>query len=178
MVYGYGGASESLAALDRGEIDMYSAESPAATREASFIRIQQTFPAWLTTTPKFVTPVLSVRTSAPPAWFEAWDYKAPPNIMDVVPATDLQKDAYRLAFKVREAVDPLSLPPGVPDDIYQTLKRATREATEDPGYKAAMLQRGFEGGYRTPEELDEGLTGLENAPKEVVDIVRRMYTGK
>lgn len=177
MVYGYGGSNELLAAMDRKEVDMYNTDAPGETKEASFVRIQQAFPEWLTRSPKFVTPVLSTRTSAPQAWYDPFDYKAPPNILDVVDATKVQKDAYKLAYQVREAVDPLSLPPNVPDDVYQTLKQATKEAAEDPEFKAAMARRGFDGGFRSPEELDAGLKAMETAPKELIDIVRKMYTG-
>jgi hypothetical protein len=178
VVYGYGGTNEVLAALDRKEIDMYATDGPAATKQASFIRIQQGFPEWLTQNPKYVTPILSTRTKAPEAWFGHFDFKAPPHILEAVESNQLQKDAYMLAHKVREGVDPLALPPNTPADIYQTMRDAMKQAAEDPGFREAMEQRGFVGGYRTPEELDEGLTALGKAPKEVVDVVRRMYTGK
>jgi tripartite-type tricarboxylate transporter receptor subunit TctC len=178
VVYGYGGGSEVLAAVDRKELDLYATDQPAPTREASFIRMQENFPEWLQQEPKFVTPVLSTRAKGPQAWFDPFGYTAPPTVLEAVESTQAQKDAYRLAFQVREGVDPVSLPPGVPDDVRETLKQAVRDAAEDPGFKAAMEQRGFRGGYRTPEEQDEGLTGLQKAPKEVVDIVRRMYLGK
>jgi tripartite-type tricarboxylate transporter receptor subunit TctC len=178
VVYGYGGTNEVLAALDRKEIDMYATDGPAATKQASFIRIQQGFPEWLTQNPKYVTPILSTRTKAPEAWFGHFDFKAPPHILEAVESNQLQKDAYTLAHKVREGVDPLALPPNTPADIYQTMRDAMKQAAEDPGFREAMEQRGFVGGYRSPEELDEGLTALGRAPKEVVDVVRRMYTGK
>jgi tripartite-type tricarboxylate transporter receptor subunit TctC len=95
-----------------------------------------------------------------------------------VQASQAQKDGYRLAFQVREAFDPLSLPKGVPADVYQTLRDAMKQAAEDPGYKAAMLQRGFEGGYRTPEDMDQGLKALQGASPETLSVVKRMYTGK
>ena len=177
VVYGYGGTNEVMAALDRKEIDMYATDGPAATKEASFTRIQQSFPEWLTANPKFFTPVLSTRTQAPQAWFDHFGFKAAPYILDVVESNQNQKDAYRLAYQVRDGVDPLSLPPGVPEDIYETLRQATQDTAEDPGFKAAMEQRGFVGGYRSPAELDAGLTELGKAPKDVVAVVRRMYTG-
>jgi tripartite-type tricarboxylate transporter receptor subunit TctC len=178
MVYGYGGSNELLAAMDRREVDLYNTDAPAETKDASFTRIQQAFPEWLTSNPKYVTPVVSTRVSAPQAWFEPFGWTAPPNILDVVQATQAQKDGYKLAFQVREAFDPLSLPQGVPPDIYQTLKDAMKQAAEDPGYKAAMTQRGFEGGYRSPEDMDQGLNGLQGAPPETLSVVKRMYTGK
>jgi tripartite-type tricarboxylate transporter receptor subunit TctC len=178
MVYGYGGSNELLAAMDRKEVDVYNTDAPAETREASFTRIQQAFPEWLKTNPRFVSPVLSTRVSAPQAWFEPFGWQVPPNILDTVQASQAQKDGYKLAFQVREAFDPLSLPKGVPADVYQTLKDAMKQAAEDPGYKAAMLQRGFEGGYRTPEDMDQGLKALQGASPETLSVVKRMYTGK
>lgn len=178
MVYGYGGSNELLSAIDRHEVDLYNTDAPAETKEASFIRIQQAYPEWLTSNPKYVTPVMSTRVSAPQAWFDPFGWQAPPNIMDVVSATPDQKAAYNLAFAVREAFDPLSLPKGVPDDIYQTLEQAMRQAAEDPEFKAAMTQRGFTGGYRSPEDMDAGLKGLESASPETLAVVKRMYTGQ
>jgi hypothetical protein len=178
MVYGYGGSNELLSAIDRGEVDLYNTDAPAETAEASFVRIQQAYPEWLKGDPKFVTPILSTRVSAPQAWFDPFGWKAPPNLMEVVQATQAQKDGYSLAFKVREAFDPISVAKGTPDDIYQTLRDATKQAAEDPGFKAAMAKRGFEGGYRSPEDMDEGLKALQGAPPETLAVVRRMYTGK
>jgi tripartite-type tricarboxylate transporter receptor subunit TctC len=178
MVYGYGGSNELLSAIDRGEVDLYNTDAPAETPEASFTRIQQAYPEWLKSNPKLVTPILSTRVSAPQAWFDPFGWKAPPNIMEVVQASQPQKDGYNLAFKVREAFDPISAPKGTPDDIYQTLKDATRQAAEDPGFKAAMAKRGFEGGYRTPDDMDDGLKALQGASPETLAVVRRMYTGK
>jgi tripartite-type tricarboxylate transporter receptor subunit TctC len=178
MVYGYGGSNELLSAIDRGEVELYNTDAPAETAEASFTRIQQAYPEWLKSEPKFVTPILSTRVSAPQAWFDPFGWKAPPNIMDVVQATQAQKDGYSLAYKVREAFDPISVPKGTPPDIFQTLKDATRQAAEDPAFKAAMAKRGFEGGYRSPEDMDEGLKALQGATPETLSVVRRMYTGK
>jgi tripartite-type tricarboxylate transporter receptor subunit TctC len=178
MVYGYGGSNELLSAMDRGEVDLYNTDAPADTKDASFVRIQQAYPEWLKASPPFVTPILSTRTSAPQAWFDPFGWKAPPNLMEVVQASQAQKDGYTLAFKVREAFDPISAPKGTPDDIYQTLKEATRQAAEDPEYKKGMAQRGFDGGYRSPEDMDEGLKALQGAPPETLAVVRRMYTGE
>jgi tripartite-type tricarboxylate transporter receptor subunit TctC len=178
MVYGYGGSNELLAAMDRREVDLYNTDAPAPTKEASFARIQQAFPEWLTSSPKYVTPVMSTRVSAPQGWFEPFGWNAPPNILDAVQATQAQRDGYKLAFQVREAFDPLSLPKGVPPDVYQTLKDAMRQAAEDPGYKAAMTQRGFEGGYRSPEDMDQNLNALQSATPDTLAVVKRMYTGK
>jgi tripartite-type tricarboxylate transporter receptor subunit TctC len=178
IVYGYGGSNEVLAALDRGEIDLFSGDEFAATEEASFTGVRRAFPNWLTSSPKFVTPVLSVRSTPPQTWFEPFGFTAPPNILDVVEATPLQKDAFRVAVQLREAMDPLSLPPGTPEDVYQTLRQALKATAEAPEFKAAMTQRGFSPGYRSPEDQDAGLGAVQKAPKEAVDIVRRMYTGK
>lgn len=177
MVYGYGGSNEVMAAIDRKEIDLQSSDDFAETPEASMPRAQIAFPEWLTGSPKFLTPVLATRNRIPQAWMDPWGYKSPPLVTEAVESTQLQKDAYTLAFAVREAVDPLSLPPGVPDDVYQALKQAMMAVCADPGFVSAMKERGFDGGYRSPEELDTNLTKLRDAPKETVDIVRRMYAG-
>ncbi len=92
-------------------------------------------------------------------------------------AGDNPAAAERTVRRVREAVDQLALPPGVPDDIYQTLKQAMIDTTKDPGFVSAMKERGFDGGYRSPEELDATLNRLRDAPPELVDILRRMYNG-
>lgn len=178
VVYGYGGTNELLAAMDRQEIDLYNTDGPAETPEASYTRIQQGFPNWLTQSPKFVTPVLSSRTNAPQAWLDPIGWQVPPNILDVVETSPVQKEAYKLAFQVKEAMDPLSVPPGTPDDVYQALKTAMKAAAEAPETRAAMVQRGFPGGYRSPEEMKQGVSALEKASPEQLAIVRRMYTGK
>src|SRR4029079_15622150 len=111
-------------------------------------------------------------------WARPSGWKPPPQILDPIPATPVQKDAYKLAFAVREAVDPLSLPPGVPDDIFQALQQAMIATCKDPEYVKAMKDRSFDGGYRAPEELQATLGKLADSPQEVVDILRRMYIGQ
>src|SRR3954454_19594636 len=100
--------------------------------EASLPRSKQAFPEWFTTNPKYISPLLATRTPIPQAWATPFGWTSPPQILDAVQSTDLQKDAYKLAFAVREAVDPLSLPPGVPDDVFKALQQAMIETCNDP----------------------------------------------
>jgi tripartite-type tricarboxylate transporter receptor subunit TctC len=178
VVYGYGGTNELLAALDRQEVDLINSDPPAETVEASFPRIQKAFPEWLTREPKVITPILATRRPVPQAWLDPWGWKTPPTLLDVVQATDVQKQAYRLGYAVRDAVDPLSLPPGVPDDIYQTLKQAMAQTGSDAEYLAAMKGRGFDGGYRSPDDIEVTLNQLRDAQPETIAILRRMYIGQ
>jgi tripartite-type tricarboxylate transporter receptor subunit TctC len=177
VVYGYGGSNELLAAMDRKEVDLMAVDDLAEDVEASLPRSKQAFPEWFTTNPKYITPLLATRTPIPQAWATPFGWTTPPQILDAVQATDLQKDAYKLAFAVREAVDPLSLPPGVPDDVFKALQQAMIETCNDPEFKKAMKDRSFDGGYRSPEEIQTTLDKLAESPKEVVDILRRMYIG-
>jgi tripartite-type tricarboxylate transporter receptor subunit TctC len=178
VVYGYGGSNELLAAIDRKEVDLMAVDDLAEDPEASLPRSKQAFPEWFTTNPKYITPVLATRSAIPQAWATPFGWTTPPQILDAIPATQVQKDAYNLAFAVREAVDPLSLPPGVPDDIFQALQQAMIATCKDPEFVKAMKDRSFEGGYRAPEELQATLSKLADSPQEVVDILRRMYIGQ
>jgi tripartite-type tricarboxylate transporter receptor subunit TctC len=177
VVYGYGGSNELLAAVDRKEVDLASVDDLNENPEAAMPRSRQAFPEWFTTNPKYITPILATRSPIPQAWATPFGWTTPPQILDVVPATELQKDAYKLAFAVREAVDPLSLPPGVPDDVFAALQKAMVDTCNDPEFKKAMKDRTFDGGYRSPEEIQTTLEKLASSPKEVVDILRRMYIG-
>ncbi|MFN0070569.1 MAG: hypothetical protein ACKVVP_03640 [Chloroflexota bacterium] len=178
MVYGYGGSNELLAAMDRKEVDLMAVDDLAETTEASLPRSTKAFPEWFTTTPKYITPLLATRTAIPQAWATPFGWTSPPQILDVVDSTPLQKDAYKLAYAVREAVDPLSLPQGVPDDIYRAMQQAMIETCKDPEFVKAMKDRGFDGGYRAPEEIGETLNRLAASPPEVVEILRKMYIGQ
>src|SRR5215204_1177956 len=177
VVYGYGGSNELLAAMDRKEVDLMAVDDLAEDVEASLPRSKQAFPEWFTTNPKYISPLLATRTPIPQAWATPFGWTSPPQILDAVQATDLQKDAYKLAFAVREAVDPLSLPPGVPDDVFRALQQAMIDTCNDPDFKKAMKDRSFDGGYRSPEEIQTTLDKLAESPKEVVEILRRMYIG-
>ena len=177
VVYGYGGSNELLAAIDRKEVDLMAVDDLAEDPEASLPRSKQAFPEWFTTNPKYITPVLATRTAIPQAWATPFGWTSPPQILDAVQSTPLQKDAYKLAFAVREAVDPLSLPPGVPDDVYAALQKAMIDTCNDPEYKKAMKDRTFDGGYRSPEEIHTTLNKLAESPPEVVEILRKMYIG-
>jgi tripartite-type tricarboxylate transporter receptor subunit TctC len=177
VVYGYGGSNELLAAMDRKEVDLMAVDDLAEDVEASLPRSKQAFPEWFTTNPKYITPLLATRTPIPQAWATPFGWTTPPQILDAVQSTELQKDAYKLAFAVREAVDPLSLPPGVPDDVFKALQQAMIDTCNDPEFKKAMKDRSFDGGYRSPEEIQTTLDRLAESPKEVVDILRRMYIG-
>jgi hypothetical protein len=177
VVYGYGGSNELLAAIDRKEVDLMAVDDLAEDPEASLPRSKQAFPEWFTTNPKYITPVLATRTAIPQAWATPFGWTSPPQILDAVQSTALQKDAYKLAFAVREAVDPLSLPPGVSDDVYQALQQAMIATCNDPEYKKAMKDRTFDGGFRSPEEIQTTLNKLAESPPEVVEILRKMYIG-
>jgi tripartite-type tricarboxylate transporter receptor subunit TctC len=176
-VYGYGGSNEVLAAQDRKEIDMTGVDPPAETMEASFPRIRKAFPEWLSGDNKFITPVLALRDPVPQAWMDPFGYKTPPHILDAVTATDVQKDAYRLAFAVRAAGDPVAVAEGTPAHLVAALSKALQETGTDPQFIAAMSQRGFDGGYTTPSQFNDGFSKMKSASQDQLALLRSMYLG-
>jgi tripartite-type tricarboxylate transporter receptor subunit TctC len=176
-VYGYGGSNEVLAAQDRKEIDMSGVDPPAETVEASFPRIRKAFPEWLSGDSKFITPVLALRDPVPQVWLDPFNFKTPPHILDAVAATDVQKDAYRLAFVVRAAGDPVAVPQGVPAYIVDALSKALQETGTDPEFIAAMTQRGFDGGYTTPTQFNDGFAKMQAASPDQLALLKSMYMG-
>lgn len=175
VIYGHGGSNEMLAAVDRREIDTFAVDDPAETVEASLPRIQKAFPEWLSVQPRALTPVLALREEVPQSWLAPFGWKSPPHILNALESSAAQKDAYRMAYAVREAVDPLVLPPATASGIYETLRQAMVRVTQDPEYLAAMKQRGFDGGYRSPEELKDTLNKVRTASPEVIQILRKLY---
>jgi tripartite-type tricarboxylate transporter receptor subunit TctC len=177
VVYGYGGSNEVLAAQDRKEIDMSGTDPPAETMEASFPRVRKAFPEWLSGEQKFITPVLALRDPVPQAWLDPFGFKTPPHILDAVDATDVQKDAYRLAFAVRAAGDPVAVPEGVPAHIVAALSKALEDTGNDPEFIQAMTQRGFDGGYTTPAQFNDGFAKMKAATPDQLTLLHSMYLG-
>ena len=154
MVYGYGGSSELLAAMDRGELDIgpcdranTTALFPEWIEESRCVPLWRIGPADPNEDPSYVDWITNVMGR-----------DIPPHLFDLIEVTQGQKDVFSLIETVNDQLSrTFALPPGVPEDI-QTVWRASFKATiEDPEFVQAAELLGRPVLYGSPEQMDASL---------------------
>lgn len=58
------------------------------------------------------------------------------------------------------------------------LSKALQETGQDPEFIQAMSVRGFDGGYTTPQQFDDGFAKMKPATPNQLALMRSMYLGK
>lgn len=145
MVYGYGGTSEIMAAFDRGETDSID----RCTEE----HVPRLFPKWIDS--KILAPIFWWEREPSKDWLGKLGVIKVPYIFDVVKAEREQRSAFELAVRFNTFSRTFVAPPGVPDNVYATWKKAFEATTKDPGFIKAAEAAGLEVGLGTADDFNE-----------------------
>lgn len=153
MIYGYAGLADVELAFEQGEIDAFS--SGAATLFARTDEIRDE-----------INLLFSLGTN------QQVEDEGVPNILDVGPDLGLsQEDMDFMNFLVlaRAHVHMLALPPGADPARYEALQSAIETILTDPDVMEQVEAIGNIPGYTTPEQIEDTIVQIVEAPQEAVD---------
>jgi len=170
-VYGYGGGSEVLSAFNRGELDL-------TTRASELAVIKRSFPEWIEKRPAFLTPIVRWRGLLNKELLDAGGWKQPPDIFEIAKSTEPQKAALDAWLELGTGSKVFTLPPGVPNDVYQALKKAFEATVTDPAFMKDAAARGADVALLKSENLMASVKRVTDASAEVRQILKKLYTGK
>ncbi len=170
-VYGYGGGSEVMGAFNRGELDL-------TTRASELAVIKRSFPEWIEKRPAFLTPIVRWRGLLNKELLDAGGWKQPPDIFEIAKSTEPQKAALDAWLELGTGSKVFTLPPGVPNDVYQALKKAFEATVTDPAFMKDAAARGADVALLKSENLMASVKRVTDASAEVRQILKKLYTGK
>jgi len=163
-VYGYGGTSEIVAAVDRGELDGASSGLEAA---------MELYPEWAAE--QYIVPLFwwGASPEEDPLTMDIYNQlgvSVPPNIFDLVSANETQRAVFDLTFATNTVLSrTFVLPPGTPDDVVEAWRSALAQVMEDQEFVEAANLAGYQVGFGEPEALREhlleGLAQIEADPE-------------
>lgn len=165
VIYGYGGTSEILAAVDRGELD-------GSTR-CNFNFIEPLFPDWIAN--DTVVPVYWWRSPISTEWLDAVGAPAPPYLFDVAPASAEQQAAFEFGDTAESMTRMFTMAPGVPDDVVAVWRDAFKQTLDDPRFLELAAAASLEIGYGDPNLLLDQLEGARNFTDEGKNLLKNLY---
>jgi hypothetical protein len=143
VVTGYGGTAEIQAAVDRGELD--------GTPACDFPLVQGLFPEWIEN--DFIVPVYWWDHEISQEWLDALGATQPPNIFDIVDATQEEQDAFALGEAAEDFIRMFILSDDTPDEIVQAWRTAFKATVESPEFREKAAVAGLDAGYGNPDDL-------------------------
>ena len=161
LVVGYLGASQSLMAVERGEVEGYPA--------IFWSTLKVTKAQWLENK--------SIRLIAQMALKKHPELPDVPLIFDYID-TEQNKQIAELLFAPQVGGRPFIAPPGVPAERLKALQTAFGASLKDPEFLAEAERRKLEIQYVSGDELYEIVKRAYETPADVVARVRRIYDGK
>jgi tripartite-type tricarboxylate transporter receptor subunit TctC len=96
-----------------------------------------------------------------------------PSIFDYA-KTDDQRQLMRFVLASTEFGRPYALPPDVPGDRVETMRRAFAEAVRDPALVAEAARIKMDMTYRPPDHLERVLAGLYETPPALIATVKKL----
>jgi tripartite-type tricarboxylate transporter receptor subunit TctC len=154
MVYGYGGSSELMAALDRGELDIGPCDrANASALFPEWVEENRCIPLWR------VGPMDANDDPDYVDWITNYlGREIPPHLFDLIDVTPGQRDVFALIETVNDQLSrTYALPPEVPDDIVEAWRASFKATIEDPEFVQAAELLGRRVLYGSPEQMDAGL---------------------
>lgn len=167
-VYGYGGTSEIMAAVDRGELD--------GTTRGDANTVLKLFPEWVAK--KYLTPILKWRGPMPEDWLSRNGWKQPPDVFDVIKASVNQKEALTTALDLTVGSKVFALPPDAPNEIYVALKKAFEDTVKDPDFNAAATKRRYDVGFQSADDFMAINRRALQASPDIKALLKKLFTGK
>ena len=155
VVQGYSGAPEAMLAIERGEVEGVCNSLAQFRSHADLIRDGK-------------LRILLHVEEAPIAEFPDL-----PSAFEFA-KTNEQKQFLRFVFSSAEFGRPYVLPPDVPPERVQILRRAMADALKDPELIAEAHKGNLDMTYRSPEELTALIDKLQQTPQPMIDEVKRL----
>ena len=165
VIFGYGGTSEVLAAVDRGELD--------GTTRCDFNYIEPLFPEWIEN--NTVVPVFWWRNPMSQEWLSALDSPEPPFLFDIAGASAEQQAAFEFADTAEAMTRMFTMAPGVPDDITAVWRKAFQDTLNDPKFIELMEAASLKIRYGDPAVLLDKLDDAKNFTDEGKSLLKFLY---
>ena len=174
IVYGYGGSSDIMAAMDRGELD--------ATGRASPRNVAQLFPEWIED--QSLIPVFRWGDPATQEQIEflksmgvQQEWSEIPHIFEITNAAVGMQNAFQAAYDVISASRGYVLPPGTPEEIVMVWEETIKAAAQDPDFIQHAAVAGYaesDWGYVAPEKVNELLRIADRLSPEERSVFSRL----
>ncbi len=161
VVVGYQGASQSLMAVERGEVEGYPA--------VFWSTLKVTRAQWLENK--------SIKLIAQMALAKHPELPDVPLIFDYIDTAE-NKQIAELLFAPQVGGRPFITPPGVPAERLKALQDAFLASLKDPDFLAEASKRKLEVQYASGAEIRAVVERAFKAPADVVARVRSIYDGK
>ena len=165
VVTGYGGTSEIQAALDRGELD--------GTPACDFSLVQGLFPEWIEN--DTIVPLYWWDIPISQEWLDALGATQPPNIFEIVEASQEQQDAFKLGEAAEDFIRMFILSDDTPDEVVQAWRTAFRAVVASPDFIEAAAVAGLDAGYGNPDDLAPLLERGRAFGTEGREFIRYLY---
>lgn len=169
-VYGYGGASEVMAAFDRGEIN-------GMTRCSSH-HVDPRYPEWIE---QQRLALLFWWHEEPPAdYVQRVGFSAPIHIFDAAEQADIElTESQKTLFDVQVGISAVSnrtllLPPETPQDIVAVWRDALRQTTGDEDFIEAVQAAGYAVSYGEPDQLEDVLERAQSLSTEDLAVLQQL----
>ncbi|MBI2987009.1 MAG: hypothetical protein HYY45_09605 [Deltaproteobacteria bacterium] len=164
MVYGYGGSADVAAAFDRGELDMDRCQEEVVPR---------LYPQWIKK--KILVPIFWWGATPSEEWLRLLEAPMPPHLFDAVKVTQEQKKAFDVAFGLMETMTrAFFMPPGVPDDVYQTWRKAFEATVGDPEFIKGAEVATLEVGLATVEDFERVIRAFRELSPAGRNLVKKL----
>jgi tripartite-type tricarboxylate transporter receptor subunit TctC len=96
-----------------------------------------------------------------------------PSIFDYA-KDDEQRALMRFIFSSTEFGRPYVLPPDVPKDRVEVMRKALAEAVQDPALLADAARMKMDVTYRSPEQLERAVVALYKTPPALIETVKKL----
>jgi hypothetical protein len=159
IIGGYTGTNGSALAMERGEIEGMS---------FPLVVLNSTRKAWLQEGK--VNILLQTGLDQDPAIPQV------PRMIDLAPDADAER-ILRLFSSPYSIGRSVVAPPGLPQPIVETLRRAFDETLEDPAFQAAAAKSGLEINSLSGERLQALIAEGGDLPTALIDRARRLIEG-
>jgi len=169
IIYGYKSTNEELAAFSRGETEV----TTCLVR-----RIPRLFPELIEN--KRLVPLFWWNAKPSKEWLERLGGEDPYYIMDLpgLEITDAQKLAFETAVTIHQFLRSFMLPPGTPEPIVDTWRKAFKATIEDPEFVKAAEIAGYDVGYGSPEQYEEKLATIKELPPDGAEFFQKLMGEK
>lgn len=164
IIDGYDGAAESMAAIDRGELE--------GTQHCLEGMVSRLYPQWVEK--KFVSPIFWWDSRPSQDYIRRLGVSMPPQITEAVRATEEQKKALEVAMGFGHMGRLFVVPPGVEERIYQAWRSAFEAMVRDPEFKKAAEVAGEIVGLGTADNFWNNIKAFEKLSPDAKELVKKM----
>ena len=155
VISGYPGSTESLLAIERGEIEGFCS--------MGFSTIETQKPGWLRD--KKINVLMQFALEKNP------DHTDVPLVLDLAKTTK-DREALELIVSPQLFTRPFAAPPGVPPERVAALRKAFNDTMASSEYRAEAATRGMHVQLVKGEEIERVLRHLYTIPKDTVERVK------